>query len=112
MKHLQLHRLKKVIGNTIFKIFYPNENKKLEQKHGIGEQYDLVLVSVPVGKQTVAVGYVREFTGWTVKKATEFVKGGDYPKVIMYNIPALFREGILDYFTFIKEEHGIIIEIY
>jgi hypothetical protein len=112
MRHLQLHRLKKVIGKSIFKIFYPNENKKLEQKHGIGEQYDLVLVFVPAGKQTTAVGYVREFTGWTVKKATEFVKGGDYPKVIMYNITPFFRGGALAYLTSIKEEHGIIIEIY
>lgn len=110
MKHLQLHRLKKVIGNTIFKLFYPNENKKLDQKHGIGKQYDLVLVSVPVGKQTAAVGYIRIFTNWTVKKATAFVKEGDYPKVITYNFK--LTEGLVSYLAQIKEEEGIIIELY
>lgn len=112
MRHLQLHRVKKVIGKTIFKLFYPNENKKLDQKHGIGEQYDLVLVFVPVGKQTAAVGYIRTLTDWTVKKATEFVKEGDYPKVIIYNINSSFRSGAIAFAAQIKEDDGIIIEIY
>lgn len=110
MKHSQLHRFKKIIGNNIFKLFFPNENKRLEQKHGIGKQYDLVLVSVPVGKQTATIAYIREFTDWTVKKATAFVKEGDYPKVITYNFK--LREGLTSYLTEIQEEDGIIIELY
>ena len=110
MKHLQLHRFKKVIGNTIFKLFFPNENKRLEQKHGIGKQYDLVLVSVPVGKQTATVSYIRDLTDWTVKKATAFVKEGDYPKVITYNFK--LRAEVVSYLAYIKEEDGIIIELY
>lgn len=112
MKHLQLHRFKKIIGNSIFKLFFPNENKRLEQKHGIGKQYDLVLVSVPVGKQTAAVNYIRTFTDWTVKKATAFVKEGDYPKVIIYNINSTFRSSAISFAAEIKEDDGIIIEIY
>jgi len=112
MKDLQLHRLKKTIGNTLFKIFYPGESKKLEQKHGIGKQYDLVLVSVPAGKQTAAVSYIRSYTDWTVKKATAFVKEGDYPKVIIYNINSTFRDSAISFAAEIKEVDGIIIEIY
>lgn len=86
MKHLELHRFKKAIGAITFGLFFPNENKRLNQKHGIGKQLDLVLVSMPEGKQTATVGHVRNMTGWTVKKATAFVKEGDYPKVVIYNV--------------------------
>ena len=110
MKHLELHRLKKRIGATVFGIFYPNENKKLDQKHGIGKQYDLMLVHVPVGKQTAAVSYIRELTDWTVKKATAFIKEGDYPKVITYNFK--LRTEVADYLVYIEEEDGIIIKLY
>lgn len=86
MKHLELHRFKKAIGAVTFGLFFPNENKKLNQKHGVGKQLDLVLVSVPEGKQTATVGHIRNLTNWTVKKATAFVKEGEYPKVIIYNV--------------------------
>lgn len=83
MKNLELHRFKKSIGNLIFKIFFPNENKRLEQKHGIGKQPDLILVTP--GTQTKTVNYLRDLTGWTVKKARAFYKEGEYPKVVDYN---------------------------
>lgn len=86
MKHLELHRFKKAIGAITFGIFFPNENKKLNQKHGVGKQPDLILVTP--GSQTKTVGYLRDLTGWTVKKATEFFKEGDYPKVVDYNYQA------------------------
>lgn len=85
MKHLELHRFKKIIGAITFGIFFPNENKRLEQRHGIGKQPDLILTFMPEGKQTKTITYVRYFTGWTVKKATAFVKEGDYPKVLIFN---------------------------
>jgi hypothetical protein len=83
MKHLELHRFKKAIGAITFGLFFPNENKRLDQKHGIGKQLDLVLVTP--GTQTATVNYLRNLTGWTVKKATAFFKEGDYPKVVDYN---------------------------
>jgi hypothetical protein len=84
MKHLELHRFKRAIGAITFGIFFPNENKRLDQKHGIGKQLDLVLVTP--GTQTKTVNYLRELTGWTVKKATAFFKEGHYPKVVIYNV--------------------------
>jgi hypothetical protein len=110
MKHLELHRFKKAIGAVTFGLFFPNENKRLNQKHGIGKQYDLVLVHVPVGKQTAAVGYLRDLTDWTVKKATAFLKEGDYPKVITYNFK--LRAEVASYLVEIEEEDGIIIKLY
>ena len=86
MRHLELHRFKKAIGAATFGLFFPNENKKLNQKHGVGKQPDLVLVTP--GTQTKTVGYLRDLTGWTVKKATAFFKEGDYPKVVDYNYTA------------------------
>ena len=86
MRHLDLHRFKKTIGKVTFGIFFPNENKRLNQKHGVGKQPDLVLVSFPEGTQTQTIGVIRGMTGWTVKKATAFVKQGDYPKVVIYNV--------------------------
>ena len=84
MKHLELHRFKKAIGAITFGLFFPNENKRLDQKHGIGKQPDLVLVTP--GTQTATVNYLRNMTGWSVKKATAFFKEGDYPKVVTYNV--------------------------
>lgn len=116
MKHLELHRFKKAIGKVTFGLFFPNENKKLDQKHGVGKQVDLVLVFVPEGKQTVTVGEIRKITGWTVKKATAFVKEGDYPKVVIYNLKEealLPTAGILkDYILKMETQHGLIFETY
>ena len=84
MKDLELHRFKKAIGAATFGLFFPNENKKLNQKHGVGKQSDLILVTP--GTQTKTVTYLRNMTGWTVKKATEFFKEGDYPKIVTYNV--------------------------
>lgn len=86
MRHLELHRFKKAVGKVAFGFFFPNENKKLNQKHGIGKQPDLVLVTP--GTQTATVNYLRSLTGWTVKKATAFFKEGHYPKVVDYNYKA------------------------
>jgi hypothetical protein len=116
MKHLELHRFKKAIGAVTFGLFFPNENKKLDQKHGVGKQSDLVLVFVPEGKQTVTAGEIRKITGWTVKKSTAFVKEGDYPKVVVYNAKQealLLNVGILEaYILKMKTQHEIIFEIY
>ena len=115
MKHLELHRFKKAIGAITFGIFFPNENKRLNQKHGIGKQLDLVLVFVPEGKQTVTVNALREVMNWTVKQATAFVKEGDYPKVVDYNIniklESEYREMVLKSQEALKGE-GVILEIY
>jgi hypothetical protein len=115
MKHLELHRFKKAIGAITFGLFFPNENKRLNQKHGIGKQLDLVLVFVPEGKQTVTVNALREVMKWTVKQATAFVKEGDYPKVVDYNIniklKSEYREMVFKYQEILKGE-GVILEIY
>lgn len=112
MKHLELHRFKKIIGAVTFGIFFPNEDKRLKQKDGIGKQYDVVLVHVPAGKQTATRDYVRGVTGWTQKKATAFVKEGHYPKVVMYNISPSQRIDIADFLQEMKDHDGVIMEIY
>lgn len=116
MKDLELRRLKKVIGAITFGLFYPNENKKLNQKQGIGKQPDLVLVFVPEGKQTVTVNSIREITGWTVKKATAFVKEGEYPKVVDYNIDMSLQtpyiEKVKKYQEVLGNTHGVILKVY
>ena len=109
MKHLELHRLRKRIGSITFGIFYPSENKKLDQKHGVGKQLDLVLVHVPVGKQTTTINSIRDITNWTVKKTTAFVKEGDFPKVVIYNVKK--NDIIADTISDALNE-GIIFEIY
>ena len=116
MKHLELHRFKKAIGAITFGLFFPNENKRLEQKHGVGKQLDLVLVSVPEGKQTATVGYIKNLTGWTVKKATAFVKEGDYPKVVTYSVnpSKIIKTNIgsysIEYFITRENEKGFPLE--
>ena len=112
MKHIELHRFKKIIGKVTFGIFFPNENKRLEQKDGIGKQYDLVLVFVPVGKQTAARDYVIGVTGWTQKTATAFVKEGHYPKVVVYNLSPSKRISLLEAIDEMRIAHGVIMEIY
>lgn len=89
MKHIELHRFKKAIGTITFGLFFPNENKKLNQKHGIGKQPDLVLVTP--GNQKTTVRYIGYMTGWTVKKCIAFYKEGDYPKVVVYNVDPKIR---------------------
>jgi hypothetical protein len=123
MKHLELHRFKKAIGAITFGLFFPNENKRLEQKHGIGKQLDLVLVTP--GTQTNTVTHLRLLTGWTVKKATAFFKEGDYPKVVTYNVnpdnyievPDAEKGGIIKvtidfYIKDIATKNDVIFEIY
>ena len=119
MKHLELHRFKKAIGKVTFGLFFPNENKRLEQKHGVGKQLDLVLVDVPAGTQTQTVNYIRLFTNWTVKKSTAFVKEGDYPKVVIYNCNPNMPVGginskssLLEHIAGAKDKYKIIFEIY
>lgn len=83
MKRIELKRFKKALG-TAFSVFFSIDAKKLDQKHGVGKQPDLILVTP--GTQTRTVTYLRNMTGWTVKKATAFVKEGHYPKVVTYNV--------------------------
>jgi hypothetical protein len=83
MKLIELKRFKKALGSA-FSIFFSSDAKKLAQKQGIGKQLDLVLVTP--GTQTRTVFYLRNMTGWSVKKATAFFKEGDYPKVVTYNV--------------------------
>jgi hypothetical protein len=110
MRQLELHRFKKRIGKITFGLFFPNENKRLEQKHGVGKQPDLILVFVPEGKQTATVGHLRTMTSWTVKKATAFLKQGEYPKVVIYNISPQITDSVTQT---IREAQtaGIIFEI-
>jgi len=121
MKNLELNRFKKAIGKATFGLFFPNENKRLEQKHGVGKQLDLVLVTP--GTQTNTVTNLRALTGWTVKKATAFFKEGDYPKVVIYNVnPDTFivdlsKQGLtkITVAFYIKEQtikNNVIFEIY
>ena len=86
MKRFELNNLKNALGKS-FSAFFPTLQKKATQvATATTPQKDLVLVSVFAGKQTQTVTILRTITGWTVKKATDFVKQGDYPKVIEYNI--------------------------
>jgi hypothetical protein len=117
MKLLELHRFKKAIGAITFGLFFPNENKRLEQKQGIGKQPDFVLVHVPIGKQTLTVDFIRLVTGWSVKKATFFVKEGDFPKVIIYNVDLsieipTYKETLEVIIEKFKTDHNIIFDIY
>lgn len=116
MRHLELHRLKKRIGKLTFGLFFPNENKRLNQKHGVGKQLDLVLVSFPAGKKTQTVNAVRNMTGWSTVKSADFVKKGDYPKVVIYNVDPRFpiisiEEYLSDYIVQLKNTHNIIFQI-
>ncbi len=111
MRHLELHRFKKAVGKVAFGFFFPNENKKLNQKHGIGKQPDLVLVTP--GTQTTTVKWLRTFTGWTVKKATAFFKEGHYPKVVIYDVKSTMDVGgdtLTEAITGASEE-GVIFEV-
>lgn len=112
MKHIELHRFKKVIGKITFGIFFPNENKRLEQRDGIGKQYDLVLVLVPSGKQTATRDYLVTITGWSQKKATDFIKEGHFPKVVLYNIDLAERTSLASLIVTMKNDNGVIMEIY
>lgn len=96
----QIKGLKKTLGKMTFGLFFPNENKRLAKTPIVtstpveetvvetveGETTkDLILVNVAAGKQTVAVKHLRALTNWTVKKATSFIKEGEYPKVVISN---------------------------
>jgi hypothetical protein len=86
MKRFELKNLKSALGKS-FSAFFPSLEKKATQlTTATTPQKDLVLVSVFTNKQTQTVTTLRDITGWTVKKATDFVKQGDFPKVIQYNI--------------------------
>jgi len=86
MKRIELNNLKSALGKS-FSAFFPALQKKVNQvTTATTPQKDLVLVSVFTNKQTQTVSTLRGITGWTVKKATDFVKKGTFPKVIEYNI--------------------------
>ena len=86
----QIKGLKKTLGKMTFGLFFPNENKRLAKTPvvetvEVETPKNLILVSVAAGKQTVAVTHLRTLTSWTVKKATAFIKEGEYPKVVISN---------------------------
>jgi hypothetical protein len=112
MKIFELKRLKRTMGAITFGLFFSNENKRLEQKQGIGKQLDLVLVTP--GTQTNTVSSLRTFTGWTVKKSTAFYKEGGFPKVVIYNVdPSLVIENkSILYLIEDAESNGVIFKIY
>lgn len=86
MKRFELNNLKSALGKS-FSAFFPSLEKKATQlATATTPQKDLVLVSVFTNRQTQTVSVLRVITGWSVKKATDFVKKGDFPKVIEYNI--------------------------
>jgi hypothetical protein len=114
MKTGELFKLRKILNKSIFKIFFSNENKRLDLKKGLTPSKDLVLVSFPEGKQTATVDAIRVITKWTVVKSRAFVKEGVLPKVVIPNVPALSTETEFIYNEIAKafENHGIVFKIY
>ena len=85
MKKSDIKHLKTSLGKT-FSVFFPALQKKLNKTKGADPEKDLILVSVFKNKQTETVNVVKTITGWSTSKATNFVKQGEFPKVIEYNI--------------------------
>mgnify|MGYP000916972057 CR=1 FL=1 len=95
MKSGEAKRTQKALG-LAFKVFYPLESKKLNKKNSFThEAVELVsidslnLLSVHEGKQTATVALLRHITGWKVKDTTDFVKEGEFPKKIIFDIKDL-----------------------
>ena len=88
MKRSEVSNLKKALGKA-FTSFFPHLEKKTIKIVETLPQENLVLVSMFEGKQTQTIATVRTITGWTIKKTTDFVKQGKFPKVIEYNIRTL-----------------------
>lgn len=86
-------RLRKEMGQTAFAQFYPQfANVGLVAtpvkvpvtvtKGNIEVPLTATLISVAEGKQTASAKIIKEITGWTVKASTDFIKQGDFPKII------------------------------
>lgn len=95
MKSGEAKRTQKALGPA-FQVFYPLESKKLNKKNSFTpEAVELVsidslnLLSVHEGKQTATVALLRHITGWKVKDTTDFVKEGEFPKKIIFDIKDL-----------------------
>jgi hypothetical protein len=88
MKRTEIKNLKNALG-TSFTAFFPGLEKKTNQLVETSITENLILVSVASGKQTQTVSVIKAITGWTVKKSTDFVKQGEFPKVIEYNIKSI-----------------------
>ena len=92
MKSGEAKRTQKALGPA-FQVFYPLENKKLNRRNSFTpEAVEIVstdslnLLSVHEGKQTATVALLRHITGWKVKDTTDFVKEGEFPKKIIFDI--------------------------
>ena len=86
MRDLRLERLKRQIGKSSFALFFPNENKRINQSQGIGKQPDLVLFSYVPAAKNATINAIKAITGWTTKVARDFVEDGKFPKVIIFNV--------------------------
>lgn len=115
MKRFELNNLKSALGKS-FSAFFPTLSKKVEQiTTATTPQRDLVLVSVYHNGVTRSAQLIRNITGWSIKKSTDFIKQGKFPKVIQYNIKSDFAINTGTKLTNIiekgKEEKSCIIEI-
>ena len=110
-----MDNLKNALGKS-FSAFFPTLAKKVEQiKTATTPQKDLVLVSVYPNGLTRTAQLVRNITDWSLKKSTNFVKEGGFPKVIQYNIKSNFAISTGTTFTSIiakaELEKSCVIEI-
>ena len=87
MKRFELRNLKIALGKS-FSAFFPTLEKDLNQFSGVDPQKDLVLISVYPNGLTKSAQIIRTITGWSIKKSTNFIKQGAFPKVIQYNLKA------------------------
>lgn len=89
----EINKLRKEMGQTVFAQFYPQfANVGLVPapvkvpvtvtKNNVEVPLTATLVSVAEGKQTATAKIIKEITGWTVKASTDFIKEGNFPKVI------------------------------
>lgn len=111
----QIKGLKKTLGKMTFGLFFPNENKRLAKTPvvetvEVETPKDLILVSVADGRQTVAVNHLRTLTSWTVKKATAFIKEGEYPKIVISDFNPQITDSVTQVIAEAKEV-GVIFEI-
>jgi len=116
----QLKRLKKTLGDISFNTFFKKESKQLTTKPAVKVETTLAedvvsvtlnLVVVPEGKLTVASKLVKQYTNWTVKKSTDFVKEGEFPKEVLKNLTAEEVQAYSGLIEIVKKEHNIIFEI-
>jgi hypothetical protein len=89
----EARQIKMQIGKQAFDLLYPQFANLLSNpvpvkvpvtvtKNNVEVPLTATLVSVAEGKQTATAKIIKEITGWTVKASTDFIKEGDFPKVI------------------------------